>query len=346
MFFMQKIFTFIVVYIAIAFSALAQYSNVLCTGFNNDIVANGTGNNSIPGTSYPSIGMDGAGYTFIDNTYKYSASSTFPICFLPVNKQINSTRTPGLTYILQSYSGNNSMTIDNDNTAYLTSPFAKTGTLTLTNPASYTKLYVLYESVMYLSPMTVDVVVTFTDLTTQSFSGNSCVNWFTNTLPTYSGIGRTSPAGAVQCGLSPNFYPNLFELQLTLSASNITKQVQSINFTLPTVYTVGSTADKVNYFHALAIGGFTGPTGIVNESTNLISIHPNPTADYLYINGLNQYPLTGNVSIRSIDGRVVKELSLSEVQNETINLANMQEGLYFITIQSNKYQSSFKFLKQ
>lgn len=343
---MRRIFTLFVVNLSIALTAFAQYSTIVCTGFNNDIVANGTGNNSIPGTSYPTIGMDGAGYTFIDNTYKYASSSTFPICFLPVNKQITSSRTPGLTYLLQSYSGNNSMTIDNDNTAYLTSPFAKTGTLTLTTPASYTKLYVLYESVMYLSPMTVDVVVTFTDATTQLFNGNSCVNWFTNTLPTYSGMGRTSPAGAVQCGISPSFYPNLFELQLTISAANLSKQVESVKFTLPTVYTVGSTADKVNYFHALALGGLIGPTGIADAKISSITISPNPTNEYLTIKGLNQLLNNGNVSIRSIDGRVIKELSVTEIQNETINLATLQEGIYFITIQSNNFLSTFKFLKQ
>jgi hypothetical protein len=237
------------------------------------------------------------------------------------------------------------MTIDNDNTAYLTSPFAKTGTLTLTTPASYTKLYVLYESVMYLSPMTVDVVVTFTDLTTQTFTGNTCVNWFTNTLPTYSGMGRTSPAGAIQCGTSPNFYPNLFELQLTLSATNINKQVESVNFTLPAVYTVGSTADKVNYFHALALGGLTGPTGIEDESANSISISPNPTNEFLNITGISQLSFPANVAIRSIEGRVIRELSLSEIQSETVNLASLQDGVYFITIQSNNYLSTLKFLK-
>src|SRR5688572_2681536 len=214
-------------------NASAQFTNVLCTGYNNDIVANGIGLSSIPGTTHPTINVDGARYCFVDNTYKYVSTNAFPTCFLPTNKLAASIRTPGLTYTLQDYTANNALTLDNDNTgSYTTSPFANTGTLTLSTAASYGKLFVLYETVRNIAPLTIDVIVTFTDATTQSFPGNVCNNWFDAIQPAFNGMGRTSPTGTMECGSSPNFFPNLFELQLAISPANYAKQVQSITFTM------------------------------------------------------------------------------------------------------------------
>jgi hypothetical protein len=313
-----------------------QLVNVPVTGFNNDIVANGVGSNSIPGTTFPSIGMDGAMYTFIDNTFKYSASSTLPTCFMPTSGLAPSLRTAGLTYTFQSYSGFNSMTIDNDNTAYLTSPFSKTGTLILATPASFSKLYVLYESVMYISPMTVDVLVTFADASTQAFNGNSCVNWFTATLPAYNGMGRTQPSGIPQCGGTPNFFPNMFELQLTLSPGNVNKLVQSITFTLPTVYTTGTTADKVNYFHAMAVGGQVAPLAISNvqDVTANFSLFPNPAASEI---NLVSSTIKANtfLSLYNLAGSETMRIKI-ESTNQQISLSTFAEGLYFYKISNEE----------
>lgn len=58
-------------------SIQAQLSNVPVTGFNNDVVANGTGltntvsTGTLPGVTQPTIGVDGNGpgaYSFIDAT--------------------------------------------------------------------------------------------------------------------------------------------------------------------------------------------------------------------------------------------------------------------------------------
>jgi len=275
--------------LCILFSALGatgqQYTPISCTGFNNDIIANGVGSSSILGTSNPTIGVDGARYTFIDNTFKYAAANALPTCFMPVSNMAASAQTSGLTYVLQGYgtsavNNNNVLTIDNNSTTYLTSPFPNSATLTLTPAASFFNLRVLYESVVNVSPLTVDVTVTFTDATTQTFLNNACANWFTATLPAYSGMGRTSPTGGIECGSSPNFFPNLFELQLALLPANQTKLVQSITITIPTTLTTGTTPDKVNYFHALAVGGLAPmcpapsfqATNLVQGATTLTSI--------------------------------------------------------------------------
>ncbi len=322
----------LVFFFLLSLGVKAQLVNIPVTGFNNDIVANGVGNNSIPGTTYPTIGMDGAMYTFIDNTFKYSASSSLPTCFMPTSGLASSLRTAGLTYAFQSYSTLNSMSIDNDNTAYLTSPFAKTGTLTLATPASFSKLYVLYESVMYLSPMTVDVLVTFTDASTQAFNGNSCVNWFTATLPAFNNVGRTQPSGVQQCGGTPNFFPNLFELQLTLSPGNVNKLVQSLTFTLPTVYTTGTTADKVNYFHAMAVGGQKAPlsSAALKSENQRLAVFPNPAVDKLTVTYASLNNSTYFI-LHDVVGREVKRIQLT-ASEQVISLSEFSKGVYFYQV--------------
>ena len=232
----------------------APYTNpsapVAVTGFNNDIVAGGVGSSSILGTTYPAIGMDGQNYTYIDNTYKYVAANALPTCYMPTNHLAPSLLTSGLTYQLQDYGAgatlnNNALSLSSLSSGYV-SPLPSSGTLTLTTPASYANLVVLYESVMNTSPMTVDATVTFTDATTQSFPANACVNWFTVSAPAYSGMGRTTPAGVIQCGTTPN----MFELNLPISTPNQLKQVASITFNIPTVLS-GTLKSNMNYFHAM-----------------------------------------------------------------------------------------------
>jgi len=247
--------------------ANAQYVNIPVTGFNNDIVANGTGPGtagSMPGVTYPLIGVDGnlpAAFSFIDNTFLWSATSVSPTCFLPENKQAPSLLTAGLTYVLQDYgtlalNNNNALTIDNNSTTYTTSPFPNSATLTLTTPASYLSLNVLYETVVNVAPLSVDVTVTFTDNSTQTFNGNNCVNWFTNTGTAYTNISRAGNQGGTPATCPGG--PYLFELSLPLSSANFSKLVQSITFSIPTTFTVGTNSASVNYFHALAVGGQIG----------------------------------------------------------------------------------------
>jgi hypothetical protein len=231
------------------------YNNIAITGFNNDIVANGVGTSSILGMSNTTTAVDGAGYCFVDNTFKYVSTNALPTCYMPINKQMTSLLTPSLTYQLQDYgtdvlNNNNVMTISNTSTTY-TNPYSNTGTVTLTTPASYANLKVLYTSVVNAAGMTVDATVTFTDATTQTFAGNSMVNWFTSGANAFTNVGRTTPTGTIQCAAAPY----LFEMSLPISAGNQAKQVASVTFTIPQVLTTGTFPYSVNYFHVFALGG-------------------------------------------------------------------------------------------
>jgi len=256
----------LVLFASLLFVALgtnAQLVNVPVTGFNNDIVAGGTGTGtpgSMPGVSYPAIGINGgipAATSLIDNTYKWSASNAAATCYMPVTNLAASARTSGLIYQLQNYSANNAMTIDNNSSTY-PSPFSNSGTLTLSSPATYTTLFVLYESAVNVSPLNVDVTVTFTDASSQLFSGIALqnFNFFNSNVAFGGGISSAqniSPGDPTGCASSTA--PFLFEMSLPLNAANLTKQVQSISFSIPAVFNSGTATNSVNYFHALAVGG-------------------------------------------------------------------------------------------
>ncbi|MES1225851.1 MAG: hypothetical protein ABUT20_60795, partial [Bacteroidota bacterium] len=197
-----------VVLVFSVFTANAQLANVPLTSgsFNDDVIANGIGatntatTGTMPGVTYPTIGIDGVGYTFVDNTYKwYSGTAAFPTCGVPAT--ISSSLTPGLVYSTQSASANNSMSIASN--TYAGSVLPTTGSIALSTPANYSKLYVLYETVQNTTGPTITATVTFSDATTQIISGISFVNWFTNSGTTYSNMQRAQnvAAGGVSgCG--------------------------------------------------------------------------------------------------------------------------------------------------
>ncbi len=221
------------------------------SSFNNDVVANGTGAGTRVGVTYPTMGVDGQNFSLFDSTYRFTSTSPFPTCFMPSNRRAASAVTAGLTYELQPYDTFNVLSITSTPTNAYVSPIPTTGTLTLSNPAAYSRLFVLYQTVNNTSTPTpaINATVNFTDGSSQVFTNNAVVNWFTATSPAFSGIGRTTSSGAIECAAAPY----LFELGLTISSANAHKPVQSIAFTYAAA--AGTSISTVNYFHAFAVGG-------------------------------------------------------------------------------------------
>lgn len=262
----------------IAMGVKAQYVNIPVTGFNNDLVANGTGatntatTGTMPGVTNPAIGCDGVGYTFIDATYKWHSGSTLPTCFLPTGGAIPSTLTPGLTYQMQNYTSFNALSIASN--TYTGSVLPTSGTISLSTPASYGVLKVLYETVQNTAGPTITATITFTDATTQVISGISFVNWFTNTGTTYSNISRAqnvAPGAPGACATGPY----LFEMSLNILPANYGKQVASVSFNFSAA--TGAAANTVNYLHVLALGGIAPCVGPVDQPTALSLSSPTGT---------------------------------------------------------------------
>ncbi|MBK8873241.1 MAG: hypothetical protein IPN13_04695 [Bacteroidetes bacterium] len=268
----------------LAHTTQAQLVNVPVTGFNNDIVANGTGltntvsTGTLPGVTQPTIGVDGNGpgaYSFIDATYKWYSGSAAPTCFLPTGGAVPSAQTSGLTYQLQDYSSNNALTIASN--TYSGSVWPTSGSVDLVTPASYGKLFVLYESVLNTAGPSITATVTFTDLSTQVFAGNTVVNWFTNSgvayTPTISRAQNAAPGNPGGCTAGTG--PFLFQLQLPLSPANFSKTVQSISFNWSTP--TGGAVNTVDYLHVLAVGGQAACVVPVDQPTALSLSSPTGT---------------------------------------------------------------------
>lgn len=84
------------------------------------------------------------------------------------------------------------------------------------------------------------------------------------------------------------------------------------------------------------------PIRQVKMSEHTILVYPNPARDNIVVKGL-----TGNETIRLCDvsGRVIKQVK-SRLQQETIAITDLQEGIYHIVIiAADGYSSSHKFTK-
>jgi hypothetical protein len=93
-------------------------------------------------------------------------------------------------------------------------------------------------------------------------------------------------------------------------------------------------------YRAGKISKFTDPTLSIdqfNPAQTSISMYPNPTNNVLKLSGLTD---TQSYTVYSLTGSIIKEGSVSN--NETINVQNLSNGLYFLKLESG---SNFKFIK-
>jgi hypothetical protein len=192
-------------------SAHATYVTVPVTGFNADVVANGSG----PASASTTNDVDGANYGFM--AASYNPAGTPPTQYLPTGGLVNSAATTGLSFQLASYSSNNSLRISGTGT----------GSLTVTTPVSAGEVYVLGTSGS--GNTTVDITVYFTDGTNQAFTGiTTFSDWYNGTPYAITGLGRVNiPTDGIDNNTSN---PRLYQAKLTLSSGNYTKQIASIGF--------------------------------------------------------------------------------------------------------------------
>src|SRR5688572_29804648 len=193
-------------------AGMAQtYVPVTVTGFNADVVANGSGSATVSTTQ----AVDIANFSLASANF-VNPSNQSPTLGLPNTGLINSAATPGLTFQMASYTGNNALRI----------PATGTGTLTFSTPTAADKVYVLALSGNGIS--TVTITVNFTDATTQVFTAQTINDWFGGTGFAIQGIGRVNRVTNVI--ENPAGDPRIYQKELVISAANKTKPIQSIVF--------------------------------------------------------------------------------------------------------------------
>ncbi len=249
------------------------------TGFNQDVIANGTNTSTATNTTVTSP-MDTSSSGFPGhNLYAYgfkpsSSSTALTANALPANGIIKSAFDNTHQFVLADYSASNGL--------YLNSSSAskQAGTLTLASSSivPYQNLYILASGAFGAAP--VNYSVNYSDGTTSSgsisitdwYSGNASVaNAAFGPVANVSYIKNGSNNAGTLGTLGTNFY--LYDLPISLAAN--TKNVVSITFTNTNNNSKSIQAD------IFAITGATSSIGVAvlagSATTPSVSIVPNPS---------------------------------------------------------------------
>jgi len=237
----------------------AQYFNMPVTGFNHDLVANGVG---LPSTSATNdLDGTGTGFVFVDGTFKFDAGCAFgPYVtgIAPASNTISSTAAVGLTYTLQSYSGNNALRVP------AAGVVAGSGLLTLSTPSSAANLYLLCVSGGGAIASGVTITVNFQDGTNQVFSNQTTTDWCNTTSSgNYTKITTTTYLRAQLTGTCTNLATCQYfaEMSLAIGAGNINKLIVSINVAKTTA---------TNVFSVFALGAKPPCAAPTAQPTSLV----------------------------------------------------------------------------
>lgn len=219
------------------------------TGLNADVVANGIGASSVTST----FAVDNANFAFFSTDFQATATSPLPATGLPATGLINSLVTPGLSYQMASYSGNNVLRLPLQNNS---------GTLAVTTPLAASKLFLLVTSGSGVSSLT--GTITFSDDSTQPIGTTTVPDWFNSTaLPiAASGFGRLNRANNVIENPAGN--PRLYQMTINILSANQTKTISGITLTK------SSTAEGVINVFAISaeiIPTCPSPTDLIATST-------------------------------------------------------------------------------
>jgi hypothetical protein len=156
--------------------------------------------------------------------------------------------------------------------------------LTLSTPASYAKLYFLVGSVINNVSNTMSVTVTFSDATTQVFTGASFANWFSGSASTTAAyqFNRLNPNNGgflnVCTAGSYTTQPSLYEYSVSISNANLGKLVSSVSFTSTSTSSTGTTPSSVNYLHIMSMGGIAPCLTPVDQASALNLTSPTGTS--------------------------------------------------------------------
>jgi hypothetical protein len=102
--------------------------------------------------------------------------------------------------------------------------------------------------------------------------------------------------------------------------------------------TTGSTTS--NY---VLIDSFSVTSALSNESfsVNNFDIYPNPTSNVLNISNTNNIEIN-NISVSDLNGRVIKNVN----GVTSVNVSDLNAGVYFVTIETTEGKSTKKFIKE
>ncbi|MES2780589.1 MAG: hypothetical protein V4651_11885, partial [Bacteroidota bacterium] len=215
----------------------AQLIPVSLTGFNQDVIANGSA--GAPASISLPNGFDNASWSFVAQDFNGTTT-----CALPMSRTITSVVTAGLTYQLANYIGNNALHFPTVNVP---------ATLSFVTSQSASNVYVLGASGSGAS--VADITVNFNDGSFQTFTGNAFPDWF-GTAGAANAVGRVSTGNGLECAATG---PNLAQLNLVISPGNQLKPITGVTINKTSGGFLGVLAVSINYTGVSAGGPNTVP---------------------------------------------------------------------------------------
>jgi hypothetical protein len=89
--------------------------------------------------------------------------------------------------------------------------------------------------------------------------------------------------------------------------------------------------------------GTSSSVETVNNTTSSL-VYPNPAHNQIIIE--NKEAFSGKIQILDITGKTVKQIIANKKLLQTIDINNLQSGIYFLRLQRNDTIETIKFIKQ
>lgn len=290
-----------------------SYTTLETSGYTDDVIANGVGASASSTTN----DIDGGNFAYFSKDFDPTGSNLVSVG-LPLNGVLNSPNTSGLSFELQSYGDNNSLRMP---TA------SEGGTLTVTNAYPAETLYLSVVSGGGSGSMS--GTIHFNDGSTQAIPTTAVSDWYNGGNYVIAGIGRVNTTNDnVE---TPNNNPRIYEMAVALEEGNYTKTITSIDFQKETGGVINVFAASIKFSEEAGLS--------VNEQTLVnVTMYPNPVKDQLFVKGMD---------VQSVDVFTVLGQRVAVDFNENaINVSNLCQGVYFVTVNSVQGSKTFRIIKQ
>ncbi|NMH29182.1 T9SS type A sorting domain-containing protein [Flavobacterium silvaticum] len=307
------------------------YYSVPLSGFNHDVIADGTGGEANTKTT-TTIDFSNEYFSadFVPNTpYGSVASAAAYGGGLPVSGLVNSAVTSGLTYELAPY--------DSNNVLLLRPLTSNTGALNFQSTFKANEVYILWVATE-TQANNVGVTIYFGDGTSQVQNNQIAYDWVGGTtnvaLGGLSRVGRGSTQWAQLNEFSQSGACKLFEKKIVILAANQAKEITGIGFS----YTGSGNYQSLAVF-AINVFGEPYVLGTEEQQLTKATIYPNPTSSQIRVN-----TSSGVKRLRAVNnlGQLTGESS-----SEILDVEQFRSGIYFLEIElTDGSKETMKFIKK
>lgn len=281
------------------------------SGYTVDLIANGSG--TALSSTTQSVDVAANGYVFMSTDFKNGAG-VMPTSGLPSLGLINSTNTTGLSFQLAPYSSNNSLRLINANDS---------GTLNFGSTPKASKLFMLATTGSGSS--TASIAVNFTDGTNQTFTNQTVKDWYGGTGFAIKGLGRASRVSDI---IENNVNdPRLYEITLSISAANQTKNISSVSIT--------KTSSTASFLCVFGFSYEVANTCVAPDTISATNLTSNSaTVSWPAVSGVSSYELYRSTSSTApIASTTPTDTGITGVSKDLTGLSSITA--YHVWIRSN-----------